>query len=88
MFDLMNYFDSKEIMVVYLQIVFEENDFDFLMVVFNDVICVQGVVEVVGKVGLGCESFYKIFKLGVEFRLGIVFCLFGVFDLCLSIVVF
>ncbi|HZG22459.1 MAG TPA: addiction module antidote protein [Herbaspirillum sp.] len=84
-FDPVDYLDSDQAMVAYLEAAFEENDPAFLMAALSDVIRARGIAEVASKAGLGRESLYKTLKPGAEPRLGTILRLLGALGIRLSI---
>jgi len=84
-FDPVDYLDSDQAMVAYLEAAFEENDPAFLMAALSDVIRARGMAEVASKAGLGRESLYKTLKPGAEPRLGTILRLLGALGIRLSI---
>lgn len=80
--DVVDYLESCEDMVVYFEVVFEEGDFVLIFVVLGDIVCFKGMILIVKEIGLGWESFYKVLFVNGNFEFVMVLKVMEVLGLC------
>lgn len=63
-YDVAEFLDNDEMIAEYLTAALEEDDFDFFLSAFDDVVRAKGMSNIAKRSGLGRESLYKAFQPG------------------------
>ncbi len=67
-FDAAKYLDSQEVIAEYLSQILEDGDTDELLSAIGDIAKAKGMSQISKDTGLGRESLYKTFNIGVKPR--------------------
>ena len=84
-FDVVDFLDSDEAIIEYLNAALEEGDSDFFVKAVGDVARAKGMMKVARTTGLGRQNLYRSLSRGGNPRVGTLFRVLDALDVRLSI---
>ncbi len=84
-FDVIDFLDSDEAIIEYLNAVLEEGDADFFVKAVGDVTRAKGMMKVAKSTGLGRQNLHQSLSSGGNPRIGTLFRVLDALDIRLSI---
>lgn len=85
-FDVAKYLDSKEVIAEYLSQILADGDMDELLSAIGDIARAKGMSQIANDTGLGRESLYKTFNMGVKPRFDTIVKVLDSFGIKLQVV--
>ena len=84
-FDVVDFLDSDEVIIEYLNAALEEGDSDFFVKAVGDVARAKGMMKVAKSTGLGRQNLYRSLSRGGNPRIGTLFRVLDALGIRLSI---
>ncbi len=84
-FDVVDFLDSDEAIIEYLNAALEEGDADFFVKAVGDVARVKGMMKIAKTTGLGRQNLYQSLSRGGNPRVGTLFRVLDALDVRLSV---
>ncbi len=84
-FDVVDFLESDEAIVEYLNAVLEENDAEFFVKAVGDVARAKGMMGIARSTGLGRQNLYRSLSSGGNPRIGTLFRVLDALDIRLSV---
>ena len=84
-FDVVDFLDSDEAIIEYLNAALEEGDSDFFVKAVGDVARAKGMMKVARTTGLGRQNLYRSLSRGGNPRVGTLFRVLDALDVRLSV---
>ncbi|MDE0154828.1 MAG: putative addiction module antidote protein [Gammaproteobacteria bacterium] len=84
-FDVVDFLDSDEAIIEYLNAALEEGDSDFFVKAVGDVARAKGMMKVARTTGLGRQNLYRSLSRGGNPRVGTLFRVLDTLDVRLSV---
>ncbi len=84
-FDIVDFLDSDEAIIEYLNAALEEGDSDFFVKAVGDVARAKGMMKVARNTGLGRQNLYRSLSRGGNPRIGTLFRVLDALDIRLSV---
>ena len=84
-FDVIDFLDSDEAIIEYLNAALEESDSEFFVKAVGDVARAKGMTKVAKSTGLGRQNLYRSLSSGGNPRIGTLFRVLDALDIRLSI---
>ena len=84
-FDVVDFFDSDEAIIEYLNAALEEGDSDFFVKAVGDVARAKGMMKIAKTTGLGRQNLYRSLSRGGTPRVGTLFRVLDALDVRLSV---
>ena len=84
-FDIVDFLDSDEAIIEYLNAALEEGDSDFFVKAVGDVARAKGMMKIARNTGLGRQNLYRSLSRGGNPRIGTLFRVLDALDIRLSV---
>lgn len=84
-FDVVDFLDSDEVIIEYLNAALEDGDSDFFVKAVGDVARAKGMMKVAKSSGLGRQNLYRSLSRGGNPRIGTLFRVLDALDVRLSV---
>ena len=84
-FDVIDFLDSDEAIIEYLNAALEEGDSKFFVKAVGDVARAKGMMKVARNTGLGRQNLYRSLSRGGNPRIGTLFRVLDALDIRLSV---
>ena len=84
-FDVVDFLDSDEAIIEYLNAALEEGDSDFFVKAVGDAARAKGMMKVARTTGLGRQNLYRSLSKGGNPRVGTLFRVLDALDVRLSV---
>ena len=84
-FDVVDFLDSDEAIIEYLNAALEEGEPDFFVKAVGDVARAKGMIKVARSSGLGRQNLYRSLSRGGNPRIGTLFRVLDALDIRLSV---